>query len=73
MKPLGFDHIHFTVVDLDEAVGFYVKLGFALVSRMEHGGESAQMASPRGLTIDLHPRGRPRTPVTTTSLYRSRI
>lgn len=54
MKPLGFDHIHFTVRDLDEAVGFYGKLGFALVGRMEHGGESAQMASPGGLTIDLH-------------------
>jgi catechol 2,3-dioxygenase-like lactoylglutathione lyase family enzyme len=54
MKPFGFDHIHFTVRDLDEAVGFYGKLGFVLVGQMEHGGESAQMASPGGLKIDLH-------------------
>jgi catechol 2,3-dioxygenase-like lactoylglutathione lyase family enzyme len=54
MKPLCFDHIHFTVVDLDEAVGFYGKLRFALIGRIEHGGESAQMTSPGGLTIDLH-------------------
>lgn len=54
MKPLGFDHIHFTVRDLDEAVGFYEKLGFVLLGRMEHGGESAQMTSPVGLMIDLH-------------------
>ncbi len=54
MKPLGFDHIHFTVRELDEAVRFYGKLGFVLVGRLEHGGESAQMASPGGLTIDLH-------------------
>jgi len=54
MKPLGFDHIHFTVRDLDEAGGFYGKLGFVLLGRMEHGGESAQITSPGGLTVDLH-------------------
>jgi catechol 2,3-dioxygenase-like lactoylglutathione lyase family enzyme len=54
MKPLGFDHLHFTVRDLDEAVGFYGKLGFVFVGRMEHGGESVQITSPGGLTIDLH-------------------
>jgi catechol 2,3-dioxygenase-like lactoylglutathione lyase family enzyme len=48
MKPLGFDHIHFTVRALDEAVGFYGKLGFVLLGRMEHGGESAQITSPGG-------------------------
>lgn len=54
MKLLGFDHIHFTVKDLDEAIGFYRKLGFTLVRRLDHGGESAQMSAPGGLIVDLY-------------------
>ena len=54
MKLLGFDHIHFTVKDLDEAIGFYGKLGFTLVRRLDHSGESAQMSAPGGLKMDLY-------------------
>lgn len=54
MKPLGFDHIHFTVKDLDEAIEFYSVLGFELAGRTDHAGESAQMRSPGGLIVDLH-------------------
>jgi catechol 2,3-dioxygenase-like lactoylglutathione lyase family enzyme len=55
MKSLIFDHIHFTVKDLDEAIEFYRRLGFTRVERMEHGGESAQLKTPDGkLTVDLH-------------------
>lgn len=54
MEILGFDHIHFTVKDLDEAVEFYGKLGFTLEGRLEHGGESAQVSAPGGLIVDLH-------------------
>jgi len=55
MRSLSFDHIHFTVKDLDEAIEFYRRLGFTRVERMEHGGESAQLKTPDGkLTVDLH-------------------
>ena len=54
MKLLGFDHIHFTVKDLDEAIEFYRILGFELMGRPDHTGESAQMKSPGGLIVDLH-------------------
>lgn len=54
MRSLSFDHIHFTVKDLDEAIEFYKRLGFTRVERMEHGGESAQLKTPDGeLTVDL--------------------
>lgn len=52
---LGFDHIDFTVKDLDEAIAFYGKLGFTLVRRLDHGGESAQMLiGSEGVIVDLH-------------------
>lgn len=55
MKPSGFDHIHFTVTDLEAGISFYRKLGFTDVARIDHGGESAQMKTPNGeLTIDIH-------------------
>ncbi len=55
MRSLSFDHIHFTVKDLDEAIEFYRRIGFTRVERMEHGGESAQLKTPDGeLTVDLH-------------------
>jgi len=55
MRSLSFDHIHFTVKDLDEAIEFYKRLGFNRGERMEHGGESAQLKTPDGkLTVDLH-------------------
>jgi catechol 2,3-dioxygenase-like lactoylglutathione lyase family enzyme len=55
MKLLSFDHIHFTVKDLDEALEFYRRLGFTWADRIDHGGESAQLKTPNGkLTIDLH-------------------
>lgn len=55
MRSLSFDHIHFTVKDLDEAIEFYKRLGFTRVERMEHGGEPAQLKTPDGkLTVDLH-------------------
>jgi len=55
MRPLNFDHIHFTVKELDEAIEFYRRLGFTRVERMEHGGESAQLKTPdEKLIIDLH-------------------
>jgi catechol 2,3-dioxygenase-like lactoylglutathione lyase family enzyme len=55
MKLLSFDHIHFTVQDLDEAVEFYRRLGFTRADRIDHGGESAQLKTPNGkLTVDLH-------------------
>jgi len=54
MKPSSFDHIHFTVTDLEAGILFYRKLGFTDVARIDHGGESAQMKTPDGeLTIDL--------------------
>jgi catechol 2,3-dioxygenase-like lactoylglutathione lyase family enzyme len=54
MRSLSFDHIHFTVKDLDEAIEFYRRIGFTRVERMEHGGESAQLKTPDGeLTVDL--------------------
>jgi catechol 2,3-dioxygenase-like lactoylglutathione lyase family enzyme len=54
MRSLSFDHIHFTVKDLDEAIEFYKRLGFTRVERMEHGGESAQLKTSDGeLTVDL--------------------
>jgi catechol 2,3-dioxygenase-like lactoylglutathione lyase family enzyme len=54
MEILGFDHIHFTVKDLEEAIEFYRRLGFDLQGRLDHDGESAQMRAPGGLTVDLH-------------------
>lgn len=54
MKIKGFDHIHFTVTDLDGAIEFYRGLGFSMVRRLEHGGSSAQMEAEGGLLIDLH-------------------
>ncbi len=55
MRSLSFDHIHFTVKDLDEAIEFYKRLGFTRVERMEHGGEPAQLKTPDGkMTVDLH-------------------
>ncbi len=55
MRSLSFDHIHFTVKDLDETIEFYRRLGFTRVERMEHGRESAQLKTPDGeLTVDLH-------------------
>jgi catechol 2,3-dioxygenase-like lactoylglutathione lyase family enzyme len=55
MEILGFDHIHFTVKDLEEAIEFYRRLGFELLGRLDHAGESAQMRAPGGLIVDLHP------------------
>ncbi len=56
MKILGLDHIHFTVKDLEEAIGFYTKLGFKLEKRLNHNGKSAQLRiSPNGVIVDLHP------------------
>ncbi len=54
MRPLGFDHIHFTVKDLDEAVRFYERLGFSLVRGLDHGGESVQMSFLGGVTLNFH-------------------
>ncbi len=55
MRTLSFDHIHFIVKDLDEAIEFYRGLGFTRVERLDHGGESAQLKTPdEKLTIDLH-------------------
>ena len=54
MEILGFDHIHFTVKDLEEAIEFYMRLGFDLQGRLDHAGESAQMRAPGGLIVDLH-------------------
>jgi len=54
MKPISFDHIHFTITDLEAGISFYRKLGFTDVKRIDHGGESAQLRTPDGkLTIDL--------------------
>ncbi len=54
MKPLGIDHIHFTVTDLEKTIEFYRALGLIVAERMDHGGESAQMASEDGeLVVDL--------------------
>jgi len=55
MKPISFDHIHFTVTDLEAGISFYRKLGFTDVARIDHGGESAQVRTPDGkMTIDIH-------------------
>jgi len=54
MEILGFDHIHFTVKNLNEAIEFYGALGLELLGRLDHAGESAQMRAPGGLIVDLH-------------------
>ena len=55
MNPICFDHIHFTVTDIEAGISFYRKLGFTDVSRINHDGESVQMRTPnRKLTIDIH-------------------
>ncbi len=55
MKPLGIDHIHFTVTDLEKTIEFYCALGLVVAERMDHGGESAQMVNEDGgLVVDLH-------------------
>lgn len=54
MDITGFDHIHFTVKDLREAIEFYNVLGFELTGRLDHAGESAQVSAPGGLIVDLH-------------------
>ena len=60
---LGFDHIHFTVKDLDEAIEFYRKLGFTLVRRLDHGSEAAQMLiGSCGVIVDLHLAGSTQNP-----------
>ena len=54
MKPLGIDHIHFTVTDLEKTIEFYCALGLVVAERMDHGGESAQMVNLNGeLVVDL--------------------
>jgi catechol 2,3-dioxygenase-like lactoylglutathione lyase family enzyme len=54
MKPQGIDHIHFTVTDLEKAIEFYRALGLIVAERMDHEGESAQMAGEDGeLVVDL--------------------
>ena len=54
MDITGFDHIHFTVKDLSEAIEFYRVLGFELLGRLDHAGASAQMGAPGGVIVDLH-------------------
>ena len=51
MKPLGIDHIQFTVTDLEKTIEFYRALGLIVAERMEHGGELAQMAREDGEPI----------------------
>ena len=57
MKPTRFDHIHFTVTDLEAAIKFYEALGFTLLRRLDHGGESAQMTAEGGMIVDLYKAG----------------
>ena len=53
MDILGFDHLHVTVTDLEKAIDFYRGLGFNLVRRMEHGGDSARMKAG-DMLLELH-------------------
>ena len=43
---LGIDHIELVVRDVDEYVEFYRKLGFELLQRTSHHGESAELQLP---------------------------
>ena len=42
----GIDHIEFIVRDVEEFVTFFQKLGFKLLTRTSHHGESAELQLP---------------------------
>ena len=53
---LGIDHIELIVRDVDEYVEFYRKLGFELLQRTSHHGESAELKLPgeNQTVIEIH-------------------
>ena len=42
----GIDHIELIVRDIEEFVGFFQKMGFNLLTRTSHHGESAELQLP---------------------------
>lgn len=42
----GIDHIELIVRDVEESVAFFQKLGFKLLTRTSHHGESAELQLP---------------------------
>ncbi len=51
----GIDHIEIIVRDLDEYVAYLQKLGFELLQRTSHHGDSAELKMPGSDTIfELH-------------------
>ena len=52
----GIDHIELIVRDVDETIGFFQKLGFEVLTRTPHHGDSAELKLPGdGQTIfEIH-------------------